>query len=196
MIEVPIIILAPNGRCGRLSDRGDFCNGETREHKQMKNSDQLPLLLKNPADNDCADRCLILSYQVSAQSDKNCKLSIGLNISRCAPPGRKLKNPASSDFADWLIILLRFRSIGPRRSDEKQFEILEVDVPWAGIEKSGPSDYGDWCVVPSQQVSKQSVENCKTRSKKCKMFTEGLTDGLTDSRTGRPILSGHLFELA
>ena len=55
--------IAPKGRCGHLSDRGDkdFCDGGTAEHVQMTSAKKkieiltAPLLLKHPASNDCAD---------------------------------------------------------------------------------------------------------------------------------------------
>ena len=49
---------------------------------------------KNQACNDCADWCLVSSYQISAQSDTYCSLWIDLKFSRGAPhraPGRNRK---------------------------------------------------------------------------------------------------------
>ena len=64
-----------------------------------------------------------------------------------------------------------FRSTGPTRMDEKQFEIFGGGAPSAKIEKSSSSDCADWCLVPSQHVSKQLVEKCKTRSKQWKLWS-------------------------
>ena len=50
-----------------------------------------PLHLKNPAHNDCADWCLVSSNQLSAQSDKYCRLWIDLKISRCGSPQRPMR---------------------------------------------------------------------------------------------------------
>ena len=54
----------------------------------------------NPTPSDRADWSLVPSYQVSAQSDKNCRLLIDSNISRGAPPtaspGRKSQNQGLS----------------------------------------------------------------------------------------------------
>ena len=96
--------IAPNGRCGHLSDRRDrdFCDGETREHLQMSSAKNfeifsLSLHLKHPAHNECADWCLVLSYQVSAQSNKYCRLWIDYKISVGAPQQRLLGKLGKSD---------------------------------------------------------------------------------------------------
>ena len=74
--------IAPNGRCGHLSDGGDriFCDGETREHVKTTCAKKIeisspPLHLKKillipvvQIDNS------VLSYQVPNHADKYCSL--------------------------------------------------------------------------------------------------------------------------
>ena len=74
---------------------------------------------KNPAPHNCADGRVISPYQVTVESDKNCRLWrfqnepphclswrlwIDLKISGGAPPGIKSKNPAPQDYVDWCLV--------------------------------------------------------------------------------------------
>ena len=98
-------------------DNGTCTNG-VRE--KFCTSEPLPLNLKNPAQIDCADWWLVLSYKVSAQSDKYCKLCNRFeNSKRRAPTAPLGENPTPSDCADWCLVsscLNRIRTVGMAHS--------------------------------------------------------------------------------
>ena len=63
------------------------------------------------------------------------------------------------------IIPSSFSSIGQIRRDQKQFDVFGGGAHPAEIEKFYPSDCANWCLVPSPQVSKRSVETIRREAK-------------------------------
>ena len=87
------------------------------------------------------DWCLGSSYQVSAQSDKNCRLWIDFNISRGVPPQRPLgENRKIRDWATMRINVsyyyAKFQLSRPRNKVKIDIEDFKRRASWEEIAKS------------------------------------------------------------
>ena len=120
----------------------------------------LPLHLKNLTHNDCADWCLVLLYQISAESDQYCMQWIDLKIWRVAPleeigefDSERLGGLIVSSCQVWA------------QSDKNGRPWIDLKIardcaPWRISKNPARSDRVDWCLVSFYQVSGQSYKNC------------------------------------
>ena len=78
VLAVNLEKIAPNGRCGHLSDR-EICDGETREHVQTTSAKNFQILSPSRAPKNLAYTIvqidnLILSYRFPNEADKYWRL--------------------------------------------------------------------------------------------------------------------------
>ena len=151
--------IATNGRCGHPSHQGDgdFCGGDRSEHAEMACAKTFEIVSPSPAPKNPVlpivkiDN-LVISYQVSSQSDKYCTLGIDLKISKGAPAfwlraivrTHILYHPAK--FQLYHIRCVGFESIG------KFLRARPTAPPGKKSKNLAPQDCADWCLVSSNQV--------------------------------------------
>ena len=159
--------IAPNGRCGHLSDKGDrdFCDGKTRVHTQMTSAkkfwDSKPFLctwkfLLTPTVQ------IVLSYWDSTQSEAVNRFVNFKRRAPTAPHGRKPKNPNSSDCAD----RCQLSSCGVSAQSRKTCRLwldwkISKGAPGKKSKNPAPQDCANWRLISSYRVSAQSDEYCK-----------------------------------